>query len=361
MFPFTALSKLLRIEYPIIQAPMAGAVTGPELIAAVSNAGGLGTFAGAMLPPEAIREGVAQVRKKTNKPIGINLFVLEEPSPDPRQIARALELLQPIRDALGMPPGGPLQKYCEDTHAQFDVLLELAPAAASFTFGVLPEEKVAALKQRGTAVIGTATNVAEAVAWEQAGADAICAQGSEAGAHRGTFLGDFDSSLIGLIALVPQLVDAVRIPVIATGGIMDGRGIAAALMLGAAGVQLGTAFMTCPESGLAAPWKASLLHASGEQTRVSRIYSGKPARGIVNEFMRRMEPVQGEIPPYPIQNALTGPIRRAAAQANRPEYMSLWAGQGVGKCRELPAAEFVATLVAETQAALRSASQRSNG
>ena len=353
MFPKTALTALLGIEYPIIQAPMAGAVTGPDLIAAVSNAGGLGTFAGAMIPPEAIRKGVAEVREQTGKPIGVNLFVLEEPAPGPQQVVRALELLQPIRDALGLPPGAPPQKYCEDTSAQFEVLLELAPAVASFTFGVLPKEKVAALKTRGTVVMGTATNFAEAKAWEDAGADAICAQGSEAGAHRGTFLGDFDGSMIGLMALVPQIVDAVRVPVIAAGGIMDGRGIAAALMLGAEGVQIGTAFLTCPESGLAAPWKTSLLRASGEQTRVSRVYSGKPARGIENEFMRRLETVRDQIPPYPIQNALTGPIRRAAAGAGHPEYMSLWAGQGVAMCRELPAAELVAALVKEAQSLLQ--------
>jgi len=308
-----------------------------------------------MLSPDPIRQGVVEIRKRTSKPFGVNLFVLEEPHPDPQQVAWALELLQPLRDSLGLPPATPPAKYCEDPRAQFDALVELAPPVASFTFGVISREKVAALKARHSLVIGTATTVAEAKAWEDAGADAICAQGSEAGAHRGTFLGDFELALIGTIALVPQIVDAVRVPVLAGGGIMDGRGIAAALMLGAAGVQLGTAFLTCPESGLSAPWKASLLKANGDQTRVSRVYSGKPARGLVNEFMRRMEPLKDEIPPYPVQNALTGPIRQAAAKANRPEFMSLWAGQGVGMCRELPAAELVAALVAETRAALRGA------
>ena len=354
MFPTTALSKLLGIQFPIIQAPMAGAVNGPDLIAAVSNAGGLGTFAGAMLSPDAIRQGATEVRKRTAKPFGVNLFVLDSPNPDPKQVARGLELLQPFRDALGLPHGTPPEKYCEDPRAQFEALLDASPAVASFTFGILTREQVAALKSRRSVVIGTATTVAEAEAWEAVGADAICAQGSEAGAHRGTFLGDFESALIGTITLVPQIVDAVRIPVLAAGGIMDGRGIAAALMLGAAGVQLGTAFLTCPESGLSTPWRAALLHARGDQTRVSRVYSGKPARGIINEFMQRMEPVKGEIPPYPVQNALSGPIRRAAAQANRQEFMSLWAGQGVSMCRELPAAELVASLIEETKAALRS-------
>ena len=204
--------------------------------------------------------------------------------------------------------------------------------------------------------MGTATTVAEARAWEAVGADLVCAQGSEAGAHRGTFLGDFEAALVGTMALVPQMVDAVRVPVIAAGGIMDGRGIAASLMLGASGAQLGTAFLTCAESEAAPVWKAALRGARDDQTRVSRVYSGKPARGLINEFILKLGPVEDEIPAYPIQNALTRPIRQAAAKANRPEFMSLWAGQAAGMSRGLPAAELVAALVKETIAALSRAS-----
>jgi nitronate monooxygenase len=348
----TRFSKLVGIEHPIVQAPMAGGATTAELVAAVSNAGGLGSFAGGYLSPDQIRTGVAEIRARTKKPFNVNLFVLNPPSADPAQVAKTLKLLQPIRDALGLPAASAPAKYSEDPLAQFDALVEAAPPVASFTFGALMPKQMAALKARGTLVMGTATNVAEARMWEQISADMICTQGSEAGAHRGTFLGDFESAMIGTMALVPQVVDAVKVPVLAAGGIMDGRGIAAALMLGAAGVQMGTAFLLCSESGISAPWKEALRGARGEQTRVTRIYSGKPARGIENEFMRRLTPLASELPPYPIQNALTSPIRQASARANRPEFLSLFAGQGVSMCRELPAAELVANLVEETRVAL---------
>lgn len=351
MFPETRLTKLLKIQYPIICAPMVGAST-PELVTAVSNAGGLGSFAVTGLSPQGIRQGISDVRRLTNKPFSANLLVLKQVNPDPQQVARALELLQPIRQELGLPVGQPLAKYGEDNKAQFEVLLEERPGVASFAFGLLTKKQVAALKTVGTVVMGTITNVAEAKAWEEAGADVVCAQGSEAGGHRGTFIGDFESSMTGTMALLPQVVDAVRVPVIAAGGIMDGRAIAAALMLGASGVQMGTAFLTCPESRIAEAWKSTLLDARDDQTRVSRIYSGRYARGIVNEFMHKLTPMADEIPPFPIQNALTAQIRQAAAKANRSEYLSLWAGQGVAMSRGLPAAELVATLVEETEQAL---------
>lgn len=180
MFPQTALSKMLGIEVPIIQAPMAGVGITAELIAGVSNAGGLGSFAGAMLAPDAIRQGIADVRARTAKPFGVNLFVLERPKPDAEKVRAALELLRPIREELGLPPAEAPAQFCEDPAAQFDAVLEARPAVASFTLGILTGAQVAALKERGARVIGTATTVAEAQAWEAVGADAICAQGSEA-------------------------------------------------------------------------------------------------------------------------------------------------------------------------------------
>jgi nitronate monooxygenase len=353
MFPDTRISKLLRIEYPIIQAPMAGGPTTPELATAVSNAGGLGTLAGGMLSPDAIRQAIAEVRSLTLKPFGMNLFLLDTPHPAAELIAKAMEVLNPIRIELGLSPEDSPAKFCEDFPAQFNVLLEMRPALASFTFGILDEAQIAALHAGGTLVCGTATTVAEACAWETVGADMVCAQGSEAGGHRGTFLGDYESALVGTMALVPQMVDAVRIPVIAAGGIMDGRGIAAAHMLGASGVQMGTAFMRCPEAGTSLPWRNALQTAKEDQTRVSRVYSGKPARGLINEFMRRLSPFEKEIPPYPIQNALTGSIRRAAVKADRPEFLSLWAGQGAGMCRDLPAGDLVRVLEREAVTALQ--------
>ncbi|MGA2719093.1 MAG: nitronate monooxygenase [Candidatus Acidiferrales bacterium] len=355
MFPATRFTKLLGVEYPILLAPMAGASTA-ELTAAVSRGGGLGAFAAAVLSPDAIHAGIARVRELTDKPFSVNLFILESTNPEPQQVARALELLAPIRKELGLPPGEPLAKYSEDNRAQFDAVLAERPALASFTFGILTKAQVEEFHSRGILVMGTATTVAEAKAWEVVGADLICAQGSDAGAHRGTFLGDFEESLVGTMSLVPQMADAVRVPVIAAGGIMDGRGIAASLMLGAAGAQMGTAFLSCPESGIPEAWRNALMNARDDQTRVSRIYSGRYARGIVNEFMRKLTPVAAEIPPYPIQNALTGPIRRAAGQANRPEYLSLWAGQAASMSRGLPAEELFAALVRETSAVLQMAS-----
>jgi nitronate monooxygenase len=307
------------------------------------------------MSPDTIREQASEVRARTTRPFNLNLFIAPHPTPDPAQIARALEWLRPMREALGMPAATVPEKFGEDFDEQFEALREICPAVASFTFGVLDAGRMQALKQRDIVIVGTATTVDEAKAWEAAGADAIAAQGSEAGAHRGTFLGSFEAGMVGTMALVPQIVDAVNIPVIAAGGIMDGRGIAAALMLGASGVQLGTAFLTCPESGISDVWKQALYQARDDQTLVSRVYSGRHARGIVNEFMQSLTPMQADIPPFPIQNALTSAIRQAAGKANRPEFQSLFAGQAASMSRGSPAAELVAILMQETYAALRQA------
>jgi nitronate monooxygenase len=226
----------------------------------------------------------------------------------------------------------------------------------SFTFGIVSNAVVERLHAAGAKVIGTATHVAEARAWESVGADAVCAQGAEAGGHRGTFLGGFEEAMIGTVALVPQVADAVRIPVIAAGGIVDGRGIAAALILGATGVQLGTAFLTCAESGIPTAWKNSLRAAADNGTRVTRVFSGRPARGLVNAFMERLRADEQAVPSYPVQNALTGEIRTAAKHQGRLDHVALWAGQGVPLVRSLPAAaELVRRLRDETEAALRKA------
>ncbi|WP_337871487.1 nitronate monooxygenase [Meiothermus sp.] len=345
-FPFT--------RYPIIQAPMAGGATTPELVAAVSNAGGLGSLAGALLPPDRLREAIRQVRRLTDRPFNVNLFVLEAVEVESGMLEAALHRLQPIRAELGLPPGTAPQKFSEDFRAQLEVLLEEKPPVVSFHFDIVPAQVVERLHQAGCQVIGTATNRAEALAWEAAGADYICAQGGEAGGHRGTFMGPFEQSMTGTMALVPQLVEAVKIPVIAAGGIMDGRGIAAALLLGASAVQMGTAFLTCPESGIHPLYKQALLQAKGDPTVVTLTFSGRPARGLHNAFIARMQPYEAQVPPYPIQNALTSEIRQAAAKAGHTGYMSLWAGQAVSLCRSMPAAMLVETLMQETQTTLRS-------
>ena len=350
-FPTRFTSKV-GIQYPLIQAPMAGGATTPELVAAVSNAGALGSFGAAMSTPTAIRDAITRIRALTDKPFNVNLFVLENPHPGEAELAEATQRLAPFKQALGLDPAALPPRYCEDNRAQWDVLLEAKPPVVSFAFNLLDAEIIARFKHAGSIVISTATTAAEAKACEAAGVDFVCAQGFEAGGHRGTFLGDFENSAVGVMALVPRMADAVTIPVIAAGGIMDGRGIAAAFALGADAVQLGTAFLTCAESGIHPEYKQRLLSASDASTRLTRTFSGRYARGIVNEFMERMRPHERDVPAYPVQNALTADLRQAAIKQNRMEYYSMWAGQGAGMSRALPAAELVGKLVDETRRTL---------
>ncbi|MCA7999919.1 NAD(P)H-dependent flavin oxidoreductase [Burkholderia metallica] len=347
----TPLTQRLGIALPIVQGPMNGGST-PEMVVAVSNAGGLGSLAAAGLDPDAIRSQVRTIRAGTSKPFAINLFVLDTPTPSDDEVRSALERLQPIRAELGLAQGQPLERYCEDFREQLEALIELKVPVASFTFGLLDAPSVQRLHDAGSLVIGTATNIAEARAWEANGADIICAQGAEAGGHRGTFLGHPDASMIGTLALVPQIADAVSLPVIAAGGIMDGRGITAALTLGAQAAQLGTAFLTCAESPIHPGWKTHIRQSTDTSTRTSRTFTGRPARGIVNDFMHRMAEFEQHVPAYPIQNALTTEIRKAAGAANRTDFISMWAGQAAGLSRRrddgIPAAALVRVLADET-------------
>jgi len=333
---------------------MAGGATTPELVAAVSNAGALGSLAAPLLGPQTILEQADRIRALTSAPFAINLFVQSTPQPSPETVARAAELLRPVWQACGwnelpLPP-----KWCEDFRLQFDALLEARPAVASFTFGILEKEQVERLHAADIFVIGTATDVEEALAWQEVGADAVCAQGIEAGGHRGSFLRAQQDG-IGTLALVPAIADAVEVPVIAAGGIMDGRGIAAALMLGAGAAQLGTAFLACDESGIHSAYKALLLAAARypvqARTCLTRAFSGRYARGLVNRFIETMRDAEHLVPNYPVQNALTGAIRAQAAKSGDTESMSLWAGQGVSAIRALPAARLVQTLAEEMRRA----------
>ena len=351
-WPQSRVAELLGVTYPIIQAPMAGGLTTPALVAAVSNAGGLGSLAAALLSPERIAAEIAAVRKLTERPFNVNLFVLESPAMEAEALRGALARLQPLREELGLPPGEVPPRFCESFPEQLEAVLEARPPVVSFTFGIVDRAVVQRLHRAGIRVVGTATHVAEALAWEAAGADAVCAQGAEAGGHRGTFLGAFEPAQVGTVALVPQVADAVRLPVIAAGGLMDGRGIAAVLMLGAGGAQLGTAFLGCPEAGTSAEWRERLQRSTDTSTRVTRVFSGRPARGLVNQFMERLRDAEQAVPDYPVQNALTAEIRAAARQRGDPEYQSLWAGQGAPLVRSLSAAELVAQLAAETSGRL---------
>jgi nitronate monooxygenase len=337
----------------ILQAPMAGGPTTVDLVVAVSDAGALGNFGAAYLTPQQIRDAIEATRERTRQPFGINLFV-----PLPEQAgfdaAASLARLRVYYEELGLPvPLPPQMPSQTQTFAeQLDVLVAERVPVFSFTFGIPAAEQMARVKASGAFIIGTATTVDEAIALEVAGCNAIAAQGSEAGGHRGTFAVPAERALIGTMALVPQIVDAVRVPVIASGGIMDGRGIAAALALGAVSAQLGTAFLATPESGAPAAHKAALLEAHDDATAITRAFSGRAARGIVNRVMRELGDDSGTIAPYPVQNALTRAMRAAAAKAGKSEYLSLWSGQAPRLARTLPAAELVRTLERETREAI---------
>ena len=343
----------LGIEHPLIQAPMAGS-TSPALVAAVSNAGGLGSLGAGYLEPQAILELAAQGRALGDRPYAIGLFVLpDEFEADMVAVAKARQQLDALmaNEGLDVRTSVP-SRWAPRFSDQFAALCEARPAVASFAFGVISAVQLRELQRRDICVIGTATTVLEARAWAAAGADAICMQGAEAGGHRGTFLHQAEDAMIGLFALLPLAVRALRIPVIAAGGIMDGRGMLAAEVLGAAASQLGTAFLTCPECPASAAWKQDLLQAQEHQITTIRSFSGRAARGLRNRFVEAMpEPAQGL--PYPVLNALTAPLRRAAAAARRGDLLSEWCGQAAGLARPQPAAELVARLMHEYRLAKR--------
>jgi nitronate monooxygenase len=351
MWPDRRLCDLLGIEHPIIQAPMAGSDS-PALATAVANAGGMGSIGCAMMTPERIRAVHAETRAATNRAINLNFFAHRPPGEDEQKAARARALLAPYFMELDL---GEVPEVVETNlpfgEAVFEALMDARPRVASFHFGLPDQNYVEALQEVGTLILCTATTPSEARALEARGVDAIIAQGWEAGGHHGFFLGPTGAQM-GTMALVPQVVDAVGVPVIAAGGIADGRGIAAALALGAAGVQIGTAFLTTAESAAPAPHRAALMASDGSDTRPTRVFSGRPARGVVNRFMTALEAHENDLPDFPLMNTVTGPLRKAGAAAGSPDFVSLWSGQAVGLNREGTAAELMAALVEETRAAM---------
>lgn len=351
----TPLTRRLGLRHPIIQAPLAGGGDTPDLVSAVAEAGALGFIGATYLTPAQIADVSAAVRQRTSRPFGINLFAPQPQVAVPaHQVTSMMDRLAPFYRELGVPqpdkPSVPADAFDE----QLAAALDSGASVFSFTLGIFPPSAIAAIRRRNMFVIGTATTVDEARELEAIGVDAVVVQGSEAGGHRATFRGSFEAGAVGTMALVPQVVDAVSVPVIASGGIMDGRGIAAALVLGASAVQMGTAFLTCDEAGIPGVYKDAILGAREDQTRLTTAFSGRPARGIVNRFMDAFATVtSAEIPPFPLQNALTGPLRRAAAKQGRPEFLSLWAGQGSRLARRQSAEALIARLADETADALR--------
>lgn len=337
---------LLGIEHPIIQAPMAGSTT-PELVAAVSNAGGLGSIGMWMMTPDQIIETIARIRTLTDRPFNVNLFAggWESREVDPRT---TLEVLRRVHEDLGLPAPEVPEPVEIPFQAQVKAVIEARPPVFSFTFGMPDAGSIARMKDAGITVVGTATTVTEAQLLVEAGVDAVVAQGSEAGGHRGTFAGPIEDAMIGTMALVPQVVDAVDVPVIAAGGIMDGRGIVAALALGASAAQMGTAFLVCDEASVPTVHRAALRQSPGEKVTITRAFSGRQARGIVNEFIEVWRGREDETLPFPLQNVATRAMRAAANSNEDGRFLALWAGQGAALAREtMPAAELMRQLVRE--------------
>lgn len=345
------------MSIPVVLAPMGGGPSTPELCAAVSNAGGLGSLAAAYSGPEKITLDIAKVRELTSRPFAVNLFSPAAQQSLSGNIQAVSKFLAPYHEQLGLSPPQAPKSAAEDFGRQIDAICEAKPPVVSFTFGLLPERVMQRLKTQSTFMIGTATTVDEARQLEASGVDAIVAQGSEAGAHRGTFAVPAEEALIGTVALVPQVVDATHIPVIASGGIMDGRGIVAAIALGASAVQMGTAFLAAKEAGTSPAYREALLRAHEDQTTVTRAFSGRMARGIRNEFIEKWNAAGLTHLSYPWQNAMTQPMRRAAASAKQAGLLSLWAGQGVGLIREGTAAELISCWRGEMEEARQNASR----
>jgi len=338
----------LGIDRPIIQAPMAGGTDTPELVAAVSNAGGLGSLGAAYLSPAQIVEAIKKIRSLTSKSFNVNLFAGgyndAENKKDPQPM---LSLLATIHRELDLPPPALPPTSRDPFPEQFETVLDAHPPVFSFTFGVPKREAIERLKSRKIAVLGTATSIKEARVLAEAGVDGIVAQGAEAGAHRGTFAEPFEKAMVPMIELVRGISKETSVPLIASGGIMNGEEIANSIDAGASAAQLGTAFLTCNESGASQAHKRAVLEARNDTTVITRAFSGRPARGIANAFTSKLEGRDQAILPFPLQNALTRPMRTAAAKRGDTRYLSLWAGKGVTKARSMSAADLVRCLVRE--------------
>jgi nitronate monooxygenase len=334
------LTAKLGIDYPIIQGPLGG-LSSQRLTAAVSNFGGLGSFGAHGLAPEEIGDVIAEIRSLTDKPFAMNLWVSMEDegarTSDESAFNRSLAPLAAHLAALGAPrpvyrPYSP--KRFED---QARVLLDANVPAFSFIYGIPPKEVLGECRHRGIAIIGTATTVDEAIALEEAGVDVVAASGFEAGGHRGSFLRPAEESLTGTIALVPQVVDAVKLPVVAAGGVADARGIVAAFALGASGVQMGTVFLSCEGSGASPSHRKALLAREAGTTALTRGFTGRLARGIKNQLLDELSKKEAEILPYPLQRALVRHLSIPAEKAGRRELLPLWAGQSapLSRCEDV--------------------------
>jgi nitronate monooxygenase len=348
MWPRTHLTDLLGIKHPIIQAPMAGSTT-VELVAAVSNAGGIGSMGYAETPIETIREDAEKIRKLTDKPFNLNFFAHDTPANKPDAIETTRKRLRPFYAQAGLSEiprdvNKPLLTFTEE---KLELLLDIKPPLVSFHFGLPEPRAIELLKAAGCRILCSATTTAEAIALELAGVDLVVAQGWEAGGHRGSFEVNHEDHGIGTMALVPQIADVVNIPVIAAGGIADGRGVAAAFMLGASGVQMGTAFLSCPEASVSDVHLEAIRNAKDDDTRLTKAFSGRPARARTNNYMKSMAAQRHPLPDFPTMYTLSGPLM--AASDDTLDFRCLLYGQAAALNREMPAAELVQALVTEAR------------
>ncbi|MDF1757055.1 MAG: nitronate monooxygenase [Legionellaceae bacterium] len=339
----------LGIQHPIIQAPMAGGATTDELVAAVSNAGGLGSLGAAYMSPLEIRKSIQKIRTLTNMPFAVNLFIPNRYQVSPDEMHRACIDIDNSCQELNITMKGVSEPYAPLFEEQIKVVLEENVPVFSTTFGVIPSHWIDKFKKINTILIGTATNTNEARLLEDSGLDIIIAQGREAGGHRGTFVGSYESGLLKLSTLLDDITNEVAVPVFAAGGIMDGKGIVDALSSSASGVQMGTAFLTSTESGVDPLYKKSLLNSSSDCTVLTKSFSGRLARAMNNKFISRMESKQDNILDFPIQNALTKIMKARARELGNIEFMSMWAGQSLNLCRDISAADLLLALVKETE------------
>ncbi|MGL4580681.1 MAG: NAD(P)H-dependent flavin oxidoreductase [Shewanella xiamenensis] len=339
------LTRLFGIEFPIIQAPMAG-VQGSTLAIAVSETGGLGSLPCAMLSLEALEAELTEIRANTTKPINVNFFCHSEPLPQATKQASWLEQLAPYfaefkLDPNAQPAGAQRTPYSK---AQAEVLAKFKPEVVSFHFGLPDEELLLEIKAWGSKVISTATTVEEALWLEAHGADAIIAQGLEAGGHRGHFLSEDLTEQQGTFSLLPQVIAAVDIPVIAAGGIVDVTTVRAAMAMGASAVQVGTAYLLCPECNTSAIHREALQSEAAQHTALTNLFSGRPARGIVNRFMAEMGPINEAVPDFPLASSAVAGLRTAAERQGFGDFSPLWCGQNASGCQNIPAAELTRQL-----------------
>ena len=354
MWPNRRYLDLVGIDHPIVQAPMAGANLGAMTIA-VSRAGGLGSLPCGMLNVEQARAELNVIRQQTDRPINVNFFCHEPPAANEERERRWRERLAPYYAELGVEPTVPAggANRAPFGAVMCGLVVEMRPRVVSFHYGLPEPGLVEQLKTTGCVIQGTATTVEEARWLEANGADAIVAQGSEAGGHRGMFLARDLASQVSTFALVPQVVDAVRVPVIAAGSIVDARGVVAALALGASAVQIGSGYLLCPEAKISAPYRSALRSTRDDATVLTNVFSGRPARGIVNRLMREVGPISVEAPQFPLASGAVQPLRAKAEAQGSGDFSPLWAGQAAPLARELGAGELTIALAGEAQSLLK--------